>query len=82
MLPYLENDVLSTALCYARYTLAMEKITASGMKNSLTLTSSANKYFSGLGDENDEQFYTYTDPFLRNFLRQSIKGGRCTALKQ
>ena len=44
------------------------------MKNSLTLPSLANKYFIILRDENNEPFYTYTDPFMRNFVRNSIKG--------
>ena len=33
-LPYVENDVLSTALCYARYPMDMEEVTTFGMKNS------------------------------------------------
>ena len=33
-------------------------------------------------DENDEAIYTYTDPFMRNFVRKSIKGGRCIAFNQ
>ena len=80
--PYVENDVLSTAFFYARYTIGMEELTGFGMKNSLTLTSSANKYFNSLRDENDEPVYTYTDPFKRNFVRQSIKGGRCNAFNK
>ena len=81
-LPYVKNDVLSTAFCYARYTMGMEELTGFGMENSLTLPSLANKYFNSLRDENDEPSYTYTVPFMRNFVRQSIKGGRCNALKQ
>ena len=53
----------------------MEKLNNFGMKNTLSLPSLTNKYFSSLGDENDEPIYTYTDPFVRN----SIKGGRCNA---
>ena len=60
----------------------MEELTGFGMKNSLTLPSLANKYFNGLRDENDEPIYTYTDPFMRNFVRKAIKGGRCNALIQ
>ena len=41
-LPFVKNDVLSTAFCYARYTLGMEEITNFGMKNFLTLPSLAN----------------------------------------
>ena len=53
-LPYLENDVLSTAFYYARYAKGMEELTGFGMKNSLTLLSWANKCFNSLWDENDE----------------------------
>ena len=81
-LPYVKNDVLSTAFCYARYTMRMEELKNFGMKNSLTLPSLANKLFNSLRDENDEPIYTYTDPFMRNFLRKSIKGGRCNAFNQ
>ena len=42
-LPYVKNDVLSTAFCYARYTMGMEQLAGFGMKNSLTLPSLANK---------------------------------------
>ena len=77
-----KNDVLSTAFCYARYTMGMEELTGFGMKNSLTLPSLANKYFNSLRVENDEPIYTYTDPFTRNFVSKAIKGGRCNAFNQ
>ena len=63
-LPYPKNDVLSTAFSYARYTMAMEEPTGSGKKNSTTSPSLAIKNFSSLRDENDEQFYTKSDPFV------------------
>ena len=81
-LPYVKNDVLSTAFCYARYTMGMEEVTGFGMKNSLTLPALANKYFNSLRDENDEPIYAYTDPFMRNFVPKAIKGGRYNALNQ
>ena len=81
-LPFVKNDVSSSAFCYARYTMGMEELTGFGMKNSLTLPSLANNYFNSLRDENDERIYTYTDPFMRNFVRKAIKGGRCNALNQ
>ena len=62
--------------------MGMEELTNFGMKNSLTLPSLANKYFNSLRDENDEPIYTYTDPFMRNFVRKAIKGGRCKAFNQ
>ena len=81
-LPYLKNDVLSTAFSYARYSKRMEELTGFGMKNSLTLPSLGNKYFNSLREENDEPIYTYYDEFMRHFVRQSTKGGRCSALNQ
>ena len=81
-LPYLKNDVLSTAFSYARSAKAMEELTGYRKKNSLTLPSLTKKYFDGLRDENDEPIFIYTDPFMRHFVRQSIKRGRCSALNQ
>ena len=81
-LPYLKNDVLSTAFSYARYAKRLEKLTEFSIKNSLVLPSIANKYFNSLRDENDEPIYTYTNPFRRNFVRNSIEGDRCAALNQ
>ena len=81
-LPYVKDDVLSTAFCYARYTMGMEELTEFGMRNSLTLPGLANKYFNSLRDENDEPIYTYTDTFMRNLVRKAIKGGRCNAFNQ
>ena len=60
----------------------MEELTIFGTKNSLTLSTLANKYFNSLGDEKHELINTYADPFLRNFVRSSIKGGRCKSFIQ
>ena len=60
----------------------MEELTGYWMKNSLTLPALANKLFNSLREENDEAIYTYNDEFMRHFVRQSIKGGRCSALNQ
>ena len=81
-LPYLKNYVLSTAFSYASYSKRMEELTGFGMKNTLTLPSLANKYFTSLRDESDEPIYTYNDDFMRHFVRQNLKGGRCSALNQ
>ena len=77
---YVKNDVLSTVFCYARYTMGMEELTKFSMKNSFTLPSFANKYFNSLKDEDDEPIYTFTVPFMRNFVPKAIKGGN--AFKQ
>ena len=82
MLPYVKNDVLSTAFCYARYTMGMEELNNFGIKNSSTLPSLTDKVFNSLGDENNEPIYTYTNAFMRNFVRQRIKGSRCSASSQ
>ena len=81
-LPCVKNDVLSTAFCYARYIIGMEKLTNFGTKNSLTLPSLANKHLNSSRHENDEPIYTYTDPFMRNYVRNSIRGGRFKAFNQ
>ena len=60
----------------------MEELTGFGMKNNSTLPSLANKYFNSLRDENDKPIYTYNDEFMRHFVRQSMKGGRCGSYNQ
>ena len=60
--------------------MGMEELTFFGMKNSLNLPSLAKK--NSLRDENDEPTYTNTDSFMRNFVRQRIKRGRCNAFFQ
>ena len=71
-LPYLRNDVLSTAFSYARYSKGMEKLTEFGMKKRLILPSLANEPFISLRDENDEPIYSYNDEIMRHFVRQSL----------
>ena len=82
LIPYVKNDVLSTAFCYDRYKLGKEKLTIFGMKNSLILSSLANEFLNSSREESDEAIYVYTDPFMRNFLRNSIKCGRYNAFNQ
>ena len=60
----------------------MEELKGYGVKNSITLTSFANKYFNSLRDEKDEPLYTYIDEYKRHFVRKPKKGGRCAALNQ
>ena len=82
LIPYVKNDVLSTAFSYDRYKLGIEKLTIFGMKNSLILSSLANEFLNSSREESDEAIYVYTDPFMRNFLRNSIKCGRYNAFSQ
>ena len=60
----------------------MGKLTNFGPKNSLTLPSLANKYFNSLIDEKDEPFHTYNVQYMRHFVRQSIREGRCLTLNE
>ena len=60
----------------------MEELTIFGMKNSSTLHPLTNNYLNSVRDENGEPIYTYTDPFMRSFLRSSNKGGRCNSFNQ
>ena len=81
-LPYVKNDVLCTAYCYARYCKNMEEITKFSMKDCLSLPGLGWKYFNSLRTEEDEPIYTYNDKYMRWFVRQSIKGGRVCAFNQ
>ena len=58
-LPYVKNDVLSTAFGYARYTMGVEELRNFGMKNSSTLPSLAKKHFNSLRDNNDIYIKNY-----------------------
>ena len=52
------------------------------LKNCLSLQYVGWKYFYSLGTEEDEPIYIYKAKHMRNFLRQSIKGGRVCAFIQ
>ena len=52
----------------------MESVTGFCLKNSLNLSSLANKYFIILNNESDENIYTYNVGDMQFSLRQSIKG--------
>ena len=48
--PYVKNDVISTAFCYARFTKVLEDLTNFSMKNSKTLLSLPNNKFNSLSN--------------------------------
>ena len=50
-LPYVKNDVLSTAFSYARYIEAMEEITGFSVKDFLSLPGLGLKHFNSLRTE-------------------------------
>ena len=52
------------------------------LKNCLSLQDLGWKYFHSFGTEEDEPIYIYNAKYMRNFVRQSIKGGRVCAFIQ
>ena len=68
-LPYVKNDVLSTAFSYARYIKAMEELTGFSMKDCLSVPGLGLKSFNSLRTEEDEPIYTYNDKYMRDFVR-------------
>ena len=78
-LPYIKNDVLSTAFSYAKCCKAIEEITGFSMKDCLSALGLEWKYFNGMRDKKDEPIDTYNDKYRRWFIQQSIKGGRVCA---
>ena len=81
-LPYVKNDVLCTAYCYARYTKSIQEITGFSMKDCLSLPGLGLKYFNSLRAQEDEPIYTYNDKYMRDFVRRAAYGGRVCAFNQ
>ena len=78
--PYLISDVLCLAFIYARHSMEMQKMSGFGIKDCLTEASLGWKCF-GKYNKNKE-FYTFSDNYVRSFIRNSIKRGRCGAFKR
>ena len=75
--PYLISDVLCLAFIYARHSMEMQKLSGFGIKDCLTEASLGWKCFGTYNK--DREFYTFNNKYVRNFIRKSIKGGRCGA---
>ena len=75
--PYLISDVLCFAFIYARHSMEMQKMTGFGIKDCLTEASLGWKCFGTYNK--DREFYTFNDKYVRDFIRKSVKGGRCGA---
>ena len=78
--PYLISDVLCLAFIYARHSMEMQKMTGFGIKDCLTEASLGWKCFGTYNK--DRVFYTFNDKYVRDFIRKSIKGGRCGAFNR
>ena len=75
--PYLISDVLCLAFIYARHSMEMQKMSDFGIKDCLTEASLGWKCFGTYNK--DRGFYTFNNKYVRDFIRRSIKGGRCGA---
>ena len=60
----------------------MSSITRFGMKDCLSLPSLGWKHFMSSRCVDDEPIYSYTDKYMRHFVRQAIKGGKVGAFNQ
>ena len=78
--PYLISDVLCLAFIYARHSMEMQKMTGFGIKACLTEATLGWKSFGTYNK--DREFYTFNDKYVRDFIRKSIKGGRCGAFNR
>ena len=75
--PYLLSDVLGLAFIYARHSMEMQKMSGFGIKDCLTEASLGWKCFGTYNK--DREFYSFNDKYVRDFIRKSIKRGRCGA---
>ena len=57
--------------------MEMQKMSAFGIKDCLPDASLGWKCFGKYNK--DREFYTFNDKYVRDFIRRSIKGGRCGA---
>ena len=67
------------AFPYVRYTKYMQEIIGIGMKECLSLPGFGWKELNSLREEDVGSIFTYSDKYMRLFVRQSIKGGRVCA---
>ena len=81
-LDYVKQDVLCTAFSYALYCKAVEETTGFSMKDCLSAPGLIWRKFNSMRDDNDEPIYTCNEKYMRNFVGQSIEGGRVCAVNQ
>ena len=80
--PFVKNNVLCTAINYARYCKAMQEITAFSMKDYLSVPGLRLKYFNSLRTDQDDSIYTYNDKNMKWFVRKAAYGGLVCAFNQ
>ena len=78
--PYLKLDLLCLAFIYARQSMEMQKMSGFGIKGCLTEASLGWKCFGTYNQ--DREFFTFNEKYVRDFLRKSIKGGRAGAFNR
>ena len=70
--------MLYLAFIYARPSMEMQKMSGFGIEDCLTEASIGWKCFGTYNK--DQEFYTFNNKYVRDFIRKSIKGGRVAAL--
>ena len=76
--PKFKLDVLCLAFIYARHSMQMQIMTGFGIKECLAEASLGWKCFGTYSK--DQDFYTFNDKYIGDFIRKSIKRGRVAAL--
>ena len=65
---------------YARHSMEMRKMGGFGIEDFLTEASLGWKCFGTYNE--DQEFYTFNDKYLHNFIRKSIRSGRLAAFNR
>ena len=74
------DNVLGLAYVISKHGNCVQKITGVSYKNSLTEAAPAWSWLRNYLKEEDESFYTPKDEYVRNFIRETVKGVRVIAL--
>ena len=77
--PYLIDDVLGLAYVVAKHGNSIQKITGVSYKNSLTEAALGWSCLGRYLKENNKILYTPKNQYVRNFIKQTVHGGRVLA---
>ena len=77
--PILIDDVFGSAYVVSKHGNCVHKITGVSYENSLTKSALAWSCLEEYLKEENKSFYTPKDKYIRNFIRETVKGGRVIA---
>ena len=77
--PYLRKDISALACCVIKYNNVMKDLVDENMVDNLTAPSLTFKGWLKDLKEDNISLYSHVDPFIRNYIRRSVKGGRVSA---